>query len=1014
MKTRYQPPAIILQSSVLLILLMSAMTHKAFAQPTVSESEPQTPAASQKMFVVNDDLEFRQLLAEPQIAQPLFLNFDERGRMWVIEYRQYPEPAGLKVISRDRHYRSVYDKIPQAPPNHVPGKDRISIHEDTNGDGVYDQHKVFVDGLNICTAVARGRGGVFVLNPPYLLFYPDANDDDIPDGDPKVLLSGFGLEDTHSVVNSLRWGSDGWLYAAQGSTVTGNVVRAGTDDKPVHSMGQLIWRYHPEKHLYEIFSEGGGNAFGVELDEKGRIFSGHNGGNTRGFHYMQGAYLQKGFNKHGPLSNPFSFGYFPPMKHHDVERFTHNFVLAESTALPEKYRGKLFGVEPLQGQIVQAEITALGSTYQTKDIDRPVTSKDEWFRPVDIKLGPDGAIYVCDWYDRQVSHLRNTDGTIDRTNGRIYRLAAKEHPPRKPFDLRQSSIDELTALFASDIRWDRQTALRLIGDRAKEIDDRVIDSWKSQITTLDMNQPRSAQVALNLLWAVNLCRPLTDEDVARFLQVDDPHVRLWAIRLACDDRSVSNSTAALIAEHAANESSIEARCQIACSARRLNPEQALPIIRSLLTHDADIDDPRQPLLIWWAVESQCNTPEMLVAFWDQLQQLQNRPLVANFVGERLMQRYASAGSRADMLICAQLFQHAIDEASAKQLLKGFKAGVKGRAITDLPHETIEALASTGVRSLALDLQRNSKNAVEQSLDAIADKATNIDERIELVQIFGQLHEAKCVAPLLSLIDSDADEKLRSAALTTLQSYPDEKIGERVVQLLPKMDKGLQPIATTMLTSREQWATELLQAVADEQIDKNLLDRAALQRALTHQSDQISQIVEEVYGSIAGQTNEQMIADINAILVDLAEGEADRYAGEKLFNEHCGKCHRLFDNNLHLSIGDIGPDLTAYQRTDLRSMLINIVNPSGEIREGFEQYVVETLDGRVITGFRNDEDNQVVVLRGADGKDMVINKADIDLMQALPNSLMPEGILQKLTAQQRRDLISYLQSTQPLP
>ncbi len=242
------------------------------------------------------------------------------------------------MVSHDGVWRAVYDKVPPAPPHHFRGKDKITIHEDTDGDGVFDRHKTFVDGLNIATSVARGRGGVWVLNPPYLLFYPDRNNDDVPDGDPEVHLQGFGLEDTHSVVNSLQWGPDGWLYAAQGSTVTGHVTRPGLDagKEPVHSMGQLIWRYHPETRRYEVFAEGGGNAFGVEIDAKGRIYSGHNGGDTRGFHYVQGGYYQKGFNKHGPLSNPYSFGYFPAMKHNRVPRFTHTFVIYEADALPER------------------------------------------------------------------------------------------------------------------------------------------------------------------------------------------------------------------------------------------------------------------------------------------------------------------------------------------------------------------------------------------------------------------------------------------------------------------------------------------------------------------------------------------------------------------------------------------------------------------------------------------------------------------------------------------------------
>src|SRR6185369_10178760 len=148
-------------------------------------------------------------------------------------------------------------------------------HESTRGDGVFDKHTVFVDNLNIATACERGRGGVWVLNPPYLLFYPVKNNDDVPDGPPEIHLEGFGLEDTHSVVNSLRWGPDGWLYAAQGSTVSAQVrvVAPGARGTNVFfSQGQNIWRYHPERHIYEVFAEGGGNAFGVEFDREGRLF----------------------------------------------------------------------------------------------------------------------------------------------------------------------------------------------------------------------------------------------------------------------------------------------------------------------------------------------------------------------------------------------------------------------------------------------------------------------------------------------------------------------------------------------------------------------------------------------------------------------------------------------------------------------------------------------------------------------------------------------------------------------
>ncbi len=347
---------------------------------------------------------------------------------------------------------------PHAVDSDFRGKDIISIHEDTQGNGVFDRHTVFLDGLNIVTSIARGRGGVWVLNPPYLLFYPTKDNADAPTGPPVVHLQGFGLEDTHSCANSLRWGPDGWLYGAHGSTVSAHITRPGAKDAPVQMIGQHIWRYHPEKKRFEIFAEGGGNAFGVEIDEKGRVYSGHNGGDTRGFHYIQGAYYRKGFEKHGVLANPYAFGFFEAMKANKSQRFSHTWVLNESPGLPAPYRGKLFAVEPLQGRVMLTEVKPDRSSFETKDLGGVVTTSDPWFRPVDIKPAPDGSLFVADFYEAKIAHLGHNDGVIDRDTGRVYRLAAKDAKFKKPTDFSKKTSRELVELLASDNRWERELA----------------------------------------------------------------------------------------------------------------------------------------------------------------------------------------------------------------------------------------------------------------------------------------------------------------------------------------------------------------------------------------------------------------------------------------------------------------------------------------------------------------------------------------------------------------------------
>src|SRR5688572_18326573 len=230
-----------------MLALAPSLHAQGFAPPAALER--MTPASGFKASLVAH---------EPMMAQPVCIEFDFRGRLWVVQYLQYPNPAGLKRVQVDRYSRTVYDRVPEPPPKGPKGADRITILEDVDGDGRADRAKDFVKDLNLASGIAFGHGGVFVLQVPYLLFYPDRDGDDVPDGEPQVLLKGFGMQDAHAVANSLTWGPDGWLYGCQGSTVSSEVRGVAFE--------QGVWRYHPITHRFELFCDGGGNAWGLDFD----------------------------------------------------------------------------------------------------------------------------------------------------------------------------------------------------------------------------------------------------------------------------------------------------------------------------------------------------------------------------------------------------------------------------------------------------------------------------------------------------------------------------------------------------------------------------------------------------------------------------------------------------------------------------------------------------------------------------------------------------------------------------
>ncbi len=985
--------------------------NTALRRPDILRGGPKlSPAESFKTMKVADDLILEQVLTEPLIAQPLDMKFDERGRLWVVQYRQYPYPEGLNMVSRDKYYRAVYDKVPAAPPNHTRGADRITIHEDTDGDGKYDKHKTFVDGLNIASSIAIGRGGVFVLNPPYLLFYPDSNRDDKPDGDPQVLLEGFGLEDTHSVVNSLTWGPDGWLYFADGSTTASQVKRPGTDDKPIYLEGPGVWRYHPETKRYELFAEGGGNAFDLEFDAKGNLFTGHNGGNTRGFHYRQGGhYLRGGSNKYGPRANPYTFGYLPQMKtERPISRFTHATVLYESDGLPARYRDHWFCADPLHRNIVLARHLPHGSTFQTADQGFPLAGNDPAFRPVAIDVGPDGAIYIADFYEYFIAHGQHFQGQIDPNTGRIYRLRGKGMKPSKMPDLRKKSTADLLALLSSKNKRLRQIVQRVLADRK---DEKVIPTLRQLL------KKERGQLQLEALWALHASGGF-GEDVLQLKQ-SDTDVRSWAIRLVGDQPIKSAETLKWLSMRSVFEEDPTVLAQCAATSHRVPPWVADQLIAGCLSKDEGHHDPHLPLMIWFAIEVRCGADgdSVVDLFRDSFRKTApawSNKIVTDYMLERIMRRFAATGRRDDLKRCAKLLALAPTEEHRAILMRGFELAYKGRPLTNLPDELAKELAKEGGANLVLRVRLADQKAVADAVKRIADSKAPTEERLALLRTFGEVETAEAVPAMLALVKSKQVDPLRSAAINSLAAFDQPAIGKAIAQLYSTLPADVRTTARSALSSRPAWAAALLQQIDAGKASKAAFEPDIIARLRLHKDHKLAALVTKHFPRQAAITDTDARKEIDRIKAIVTgagkQGEpvGNPYVGRKLYLQRCGACHTLYSEG-----GRIGPDLTPYQRDDLNTMLVSIINPSAEIREGFENMLVETKDDRRVSGFFVDRDEHVVVLRGLDGQNVTIKQNNVDHIRSMGSSLMPAGLLMGLNDQAIRDLFAYLRSAQPI-
>jgi putative membrane-bound dehydrogenase-like protein len=539
------------------------------------------PGEALKAATIQKGFEMTMFAAEPDIVNPISFCIDDRGRLWVVEGKTYPKRA------KDGE-----------------GKDRILVFEDTDGDGKSDKRTVFMEKLNLVSGIEVGFGGVWIGAAPYLMFIP-MTDGDVPRpaGEPKILLDGWGYQDTHETLNTFRWGPDGWLYGCHGVFTHSNVGKPGAPDTERTKINAGYWRYHPVRHQFEVFAEGTSNPWGIDFDANGQMFA-EACVIPHLFHVIQGARYQRQAGQH---FNPHTYDDIKTIADHrhylganphggnnksDAAGGGHAHAgLAIVQGAFGEWGGRIL-MGNIHGQRINADIPERkGSGFVGHHGEDFINFNDRASQVVDIRQGPDGVLYMIDWYDLNQCHRPQVEAH-DFTTGRIYRVASRNGFSKKVGDLTTRSESALATATLSKDAWTRTHARRLAQERG----------IKPSAVERAVQGNDSPQAKLWALWAEHALGGTNDERLLKSMKSANEYERAWAIQFAAEKRSVSEPLRTEFARLAKEDPSAVVRLYLASAAQRLPLNQRIPVLEPMLAHAEDASDANLPLMQWYALE----------------------------------------------------------------------------------------------------------------------------------------------------------------------------------------------------------------------------------------------------------------------------------------------------------------------------------------------------------------------------------------------------------------------------
>ena len=986
-----------------------------------------SPQESLSHITVPDGFHVTLFAGEPDVRRPIAFDFDDRGRLWVVENYSHP------------HWKREN------------ATDRIIILEDTDHDGEFDKRKVFWDQGRYLTGIAFGHGGVWLANTPELCFIPDRDQDDIPDGDPEVMLDGFQIS-TNNVLNNFHWGPDGWLYGAIGLSSKSQVGKPNSSAEQRTQISRGIWRFHPVSHRFEKVAEGMVNPWGADFNEFGDLFT-SNTVIAHLWHIVPGMYCER---RAAERDNPFAYSRIQSVANHlhwgggnwqssrnlssqNNMKQTKN-ATGETDAIvdhrrdekyhrhsvsggghahcgamiylgdnwPEKYRGTFFTNNLHGNRVNNDRLVPKRSTYVGEHSDDFLFGNDPWFRGMSIKYGPDGGVYVSDWHDYGECH--DSDGS-HRTTGRIFKVTYGD-PQHRAINLQMNSNLELANLYRHRNEWFVRHARRILHERQIRGEE-VTDARNHLRSVVQSNADELHR--LRALWALH---PLDQQQLCEELlsQGDDSeHVRRWALRLMtdryhCDTSSFGVATRSWIPSRylkqlsslADSDLSAKVRLELACALQRLAPDHRLDLASRLLNHAEDATDPYLPLMIWYGLE-----PAVAENLTEALEIASNSqiPSVRKYIARRIADIQPPP---LEDIVRTALF--ADDEQIASDLLNGMADSLALRGSQQEPASWKQLYArlaeadSDELRSLGIQLAIlfGDQDVIVNMRQVVTDQSYGITDRRNAFRSLLKIDNGLSTDLLHEIFTKDID--LRNDALTALLVKSNEATARILLQQFSTLSADEKQSAVSVLVTRRQFAAALLTAILDGAVSRSDVSAFALQQLRSFSDSAIQQRVAAIWkdDDTSARKADEIIRLQEVMSADYLQ-TGDVAAGRILFDRTCSKCHALFGEG-----GTIAPDLTGSGRKKADYVIRNLIDPNEEIDAMYRLTTVVTVDGRLFNGFVVQQDDQGITVRT---QDTIVKLAmkDVDKVSTSNVSMMPEGMLNTLTDEQFRDLLAYLAS-----